>query len=440
MAENYPMLNFFKGHPTNSLLPSKEIANSYKRVLLEYDYSKYDQDPLNRHALTYGADAGNLDTRKVICKWNDKHYGRENTDPDCVNLTGGASYGFANILSSVTDTSSVTQRGFIVSPTYFLITPSFIDAGFEDKLTAVIETPGGEYDIDLQYLEEQLELYDRGLEPVGDKEINIISDPTGRPDRKLYRYVIYIVPTYSNPGGLNYSTKTRVKLIELARKHDMLIVSDDVYDLLNYVENSKPAARFSHLDRDSLPENNQFGNTISNATVSKILAPGLRFGWQETPTPKLAQQLAITGPNLSGGTPGQLASIVVQDLIESGEVDNIIRNFNKIYSSRAKIMVESAKKYLPRCTKVFGGDGGYFLWVTIDANIDHSKIVNILEKEYNIILASGSNFEVCGDEKGWGKNSVRLSVSFLTESQIQDGIRRWGDVLRREHPEIFKSS
>mmetsp|Transcript_6226 Transcript_6226/g.7696 ORF Transcript_6226/g.7696 Transcript_6226/m.7696 type:complete len:441 (+) Transcript_6226:398-1720(+) len=434
-----PLINFFKGHPTNSLLPAKEIADSYKKVLLEYDYSKYDNDPLNRHALTYGADAGNLDTRKVISKWNNKYFGRNDMDPDCINLTGGASYGFANILASVTDTKSITQRGFIVSPTYYLITPSFIDAGFENKLTAVVETPGEEYEIDLKYLEEQLEFYDKDLPPVGNKEINIISDASGRPDRKLYRYVIYIVPTYSNPGGLVYSTKTRKKLIELARMHDMLIVSDDVYELLNYTDSDMPIPRFCYLDRDSLPDGNKFGNTISNATVSKILAPGLRFGWQETPTPKLVQQLAITGANLSGGTPGQLASIVVQDLITSGQSDTIISGLIKEYKSRAQMMIRSIKKFLPACTKVYGGEGGYFLWVTINADIDHNKIVDILKEEYNIILASGSNFEVCGDEKGWGKNSVRLSVSFLNVHEIENGIRRWGEVLRREHIEIFRN-
>ena len=434
-----PLINFFKGHPTNSLLPSKEIANSYKNVLLEYDYTKYDNDPLNRHALTYGADAGNLDTRKAINNWNDKYFGRNGSDPDCINLTGGASYGFANILASMTDTKDITRRGFIVSPTYYLITPSFIDAGFEDKLTAVVETPGQEYEIDLKFLEEQLEFYDRGLPPVGNKEINIISDPSGRPDRKLYRYVIYIVPTYSNPGGLVYSAKTRTKLIELARKHDMLIVSDDVYELLNYTDADTPIPRFCYLGRDSLPEDFKFGNTISNATVSKLLAPGLRFGWQETPTPKLVQQLAITGANLSGGTPGQLASIVVQDLITSGQADIIIADLIKVYKSRAQTMIRSIKKYLPECTNVYGGEGGYFLWVTINADIDHTKIVDMLKEEHNIILASGNNFEVCGDEKGWGKNSVRLSVSFLNEHEIEEGIRKWGDVLRREHIEIFNN-
>lgn len=438
-SKHHP-INFFKGHPSSELLPAKQIAGAYQRALLA-DYASYDNDPENRHPLTYGNDSGNLNIRRTICVWNDRLFHRsKETDVECVNLTAGASYGFANILSSVTDTSSFTKRAFIVSPTYFLINPSFIDAGFENKLTAVLETPEEEYEIDLKYLQEQLEFYDGDLGPVGDKEINIFPDTAGRADRKIYRYVMYLVPTFSNPGGLVYSTKTRTKLIELARKHDMLIISDDVYEVLDFNGSYKNIPRFCCLDRDTLPKNFKFGNTISNATVSKFMAPGLRFGWQETVTPSLVRQLAVTGANQSGGSPGHLASFAVNDLITTGEADKLIASLNIVYKSRSDKLKYSIKKYLPSSTKVYGGDGGYFVWVRIETNIDHTKIVKILAEEYNVILASGDNFEVCGDVKGWGKNCVRLAISYLTEEHIEEGIKKWGEVLRREDGQAFQTS
>lgn len=63
--------------------------------------------------------------------------------------------------------------------------------------------------------------------------------------------------------------------------------------------------------------------------ILKIIAPGLRVGWQESATPKLVQQLAVTGSNRSGGTPNQLSTFVVADLINSGEIDKIIESFKK---------------------------------------------------------------------------------------------------------------
>ena len=67
-------------------------------------------------------------------------------------------------------------------------------------------------------------------------------------------------------SGQTYSLETRVKLIELARKHDMLIVSDDVYDLLRYDDSldelPHPLPRLTHVDRMSYKHGDSgYGNT-----------------------------------------------------------------------------------------------------------------------------------------------------------------------------------
>jgi DNA-binding transcriptional MocR family regulator len=433
-------INFFKGHPTYTLLPTEEIALAYQKILLETDYLAFETDPLNQNPLTYGTDPGNYDVRKTISEWNNRNFGTSSSYADNINLTGGASYGIANILTAATD-PSITKRAFVVTPTYFLINSSFIDAGLVDKMTAINEVHDGEYDIDLHYLENQMKHYsgekEKSIgEEVGtkirenaedDKEINIISDPI-RPDRKIYQFVMYIVPTFSNPGGISYSIKTRTKLIELARKYDMLIISDDVYELLDYTDNEKPLPRLNYLDLETLPPSKTFGNTISNATFSKIIAPGLRVGWQETATPKLVAQLACTGANRSGGTPAQLATFVVGDLIKAGTLDKILEKFVATYKKRVATLLESCEKYLPNA-KVYGGQGGYFLWVEFDEKVENQKVLKILAEEHNVIIPGGEYFEVVGDEKNWGKNCVRLSISFLSDDEIEEGIKIWGKVI-----------
>lgn len=432
-------INFFKGHPTRNLLPVQQVADSYNKVLLGSDYLAYDIDPLNQHPLSYGTDPGNYDVRKTISDWTNEKFKHNLSQPENVNLTAGASYGIANILVSTTDPSTVTKQAFIVSPTYFLINSVFIDTGFEGKLTAIKETPGAEYEIDLEHLEQKLKYHSLGLQDGEGKEINIIKDPI-RGQRKLYRFVIYMVPTFSNPGGISYSVATREKLIQLARKYDLLIISDDVYEFLDYTDRDEPLPRFNYLDQVTLPPYKKFGNTISNATFSKIIAPGLRVGWQETPTPALVEQLAVTGANKSGGTPGQLASLVIQDLIKTGQIELILEVFKTAYKSRAQTVLFSAQKYLPPSAVVFGGDGGYFLWVKIPGDIDHNQVITVLQEKYKVVLASGDHFEVEGDKQGWGKNNVRVCISFLTEEEIEAGFRAWGSVLQELYPQLYTTN
>ena len=115
-------------------------------------------------------------------------------------------------------------------------------------MSSVEETPGEEYDIDLELLERRLTQLnaEHGLPEVDAHEINIVSDLICRGSRKFYRYVMYLVPTFSNPGGMTYSQKTRTKLLQIARKNDMLLLCDDVYDFLSYRDHVPPP-KLNHI-------------------------------------------------------------------------------------------------------------------------------------------------------------------------------------------------
>ncbi|CAK9440220.1 uncharacterized protein LODBEIA_P43200 [Lodderomyces beijingensis] len=419
-------INFFKGHPTRELLPAQEIQDSYRKVLVETDYLSYDSDVNNQHPLAYGTDPGNSDVRATIASWVNKKYHTDTTRADLINLTAGASYGMANLLTSVTS-PGITQRAFVVTPTYFLINNAFVDVGLGDCMTAINETAGEEYEIDLAYLEQQLLKYSAGLDAVNSETGIIKTDPRG--ERKYYRFVMYLVPTFSNPGGVTYSLKTRLKLLELARQYDLLIMSDDVYEYLDYSNvAAAPIAKINQLDQETV--SNKYGNSISNATFSKIIAPGLRCGWQESPTPHLVHQLGVTGANKSGGTPAQLASLVVADMIKTGTLDRIIHDFITKYKERAEVIHQAIKEYLPAGTKVHGGDGGYFLWIELPPDVDNQKVIDALAAQ-GVVLAGGQHFEVYGDERGWGRHCVRVCISYLTSSEIRQGIQLWGETIRK---------
>lgn len=427
-------INFFKGHPSFRLLPRNAVIEA-TRELLEPENREYDDVDADRHPLTYGPDEGSFWVRAAIANFTNDCFRLEselgNTAAEYLNLTAGASYGVMNILEQTTlPHTGYTRQAFIVSPTYFLINETFIDAGFGGKLTAIEECGNGK--IDFHTLEERLKYYDsKYSQDNHEKDLNLIVAPNA--SKKVYRYVIYLIPTYSNPGGETYSLETRIRLIELAREYDMLIISDDVYDLLKYDdpldELPQPIPRLTHLDRLSSKKiDSGYGNTVSNATFSKLIAPGLRFGYQETLNRNLAYQLSQGGANVSGGTPSQLNSMIVGTILQNGTAKKVICDLRKVYAERAFTMFESIKKFLPRNTSYDLQTGGYFSWCTLPEGYDCKEIGKILGEKYDVVLANGSNFEVIGDEKNWGARSVRLSISFLEKKDIEKGIKIWGKV------------
>ncbi|AET40282.1 2-aminoadipate transaminase Ecym_5542 [Eremothecium cymbalariae DBVPG len=428
-------INFFKGHPSFRLLPGKNIAKTANDILkperLEYDDLNED-----RHPLSYGPKEGSLWVRCVISQFVNKCFKPlMPTKPEYINLTGGASYGIMNILEQCTlPHTGYTRQAFLISPTYFLINETFIDAGFGGKLTAVNETQNG---LDVEFLEAKLAEfeYDALLNPQHGEErgLNLINMSGRSRTKKVYRYVMYLVPTFSNPSGKTYSVSTRLKLVELARKYDILLISDDVYDLLVYDQPCdalpKCLPRLTHLDRASYEYGeNGYGNTISNATFSKVIAPGLRCGYQESVNMNLVYQLSQGGANISGGSPAQLNSMLIGTLFINGEADVILEDLRTIYKYRATVLYDAIKKYLPKKTIYSQQAGGYFSWCTLPEGYNCHDICEILEKDHNIILANGSHFEVYGDERNWGLTSVRISISFLEADDIAKGVKIWGQV------------
>lgn len=83
----------------------------------------------------------------------------------------------------------------------------------------------------------------------------------------------------------------REELLQLARKHDALLICDDVYDFLRWpsrpgVEVKQATATLPRIvDLDILDDEQDatsFGNCVSNGSFSKILGPGCRVGWAES--------------------------------------------------------------------------------------------------------------------------------------------------------------
>ena len=128
-----------------------------------------------------------------------------------------------------------------------------------------------------------------------------------RQGSKIYRHVIYAVPTFANPSSKTMTLSRRQHLVRVAREYDALIVTDDVYDQLqwpssaNFKQSRFTKAFFPRVsDVDRFLEggtdrsgSDGFGNSVSNGSFSKIAGPGVRTGWAEG-TEKLAFALSQT--------------------------------------------------------------------------------------------------------------------------------------------------
>lgn len=166
----------------------------------------------------------------------------------------------------LTRPQTTTRHVYFQDPTYFLAFDIFLNLGYtKDQFISVPEEGSSGLNVDI--LEDYL------ITHHCDKEHHEEDN-----NSLLYDSVLYCVPTHANPTGSILSAEKRRQLVQLARKYNMLIICDDVYDILTYEEGYSIPKRLVAYDLEDSPEKHV---VISNGSFSKLLAPGARAGWIE---------------------------------------------------------------------------------------------------------------------------------------------------------------
>jgi DNA-binding transcriptional MocR family regulator len=244
------------------------------------------------------------------------------------------------------------------------------------------------------------------------------------------------------------SLSTRISLVKLARKYDALLISDDVYDFLQWPTDTSSPAKLTHallprlvdIDRtlSPLPKEADFGNAVSNGSFSKIAGPGMRTGWAEA-TRKFTYGLSQAGSSRSGGAPSQMTATIINGLLSSSVLQTHIETILKsAYQKRYRIMMDAITSCLEPLgvrvgeVSVKGQDvfGGYFIWLELPGGVDAEVVSAKAKQEENLIVAPGKIFEVEGDESVRFPNTLRLCFAWEDEADLVEGVERLARVVR----------
>lgn len=427
-------IDLFSGWPNPSLLPSLQLDNAAHMVL--------NDKSLATESLKYAADEGYMPLREEIAKSLTKFYApRDPVSFDRICISGGASQNLACVLQVFTD-PVYTRNVWMVAPTYFLACRIFDDSGFSGRMRGIPEDEEG---IDIEYLKKHIEASEQQAVRQGNHEPRM---KTKYPWRRVYKHIIYAVPTFANPSGRIMSQQRREQLVRVAREYDALIVTDDVYDYLQWpagLSSTDARAekavqpRIVDVDRylDGGPVS-EWGNVLSNGSFSKIVAPGCRTGWAEA-TPKMAWALSQAGSSRSGGAPSALVASMLHQMMAAGKFEQHLSDvLRPAYKTRYDELLQAINDELlplgvtlPQPNKDVAG--GYFVWLQLPDSLDGNTITReALEKE-NVLVISGSRFRVAGDEdedEMQFNRNVRLSFAYEELDKLREGVARLARVIR----------
>jgi len=219
---------------------------------------------------------------------------------------------------------------------------------------------------------------------------------------------LIIINSPQNPTGGVYTKELLEKIAGLAKKHDLWVLSDEIYN-----EMVHEGEHFSITSVPGMPER----TVILNGCSKTYAMTGYRIGWGVTKNPEMAAYLERLACNDTScvNTVAQFAAIEAV----SGPQDEVKKMLEE-YKARRNLMVGMVNE-IPGM-KCHSPKGAFYLMVNVREILDKQKITSAelcdrIMKEAHVLILPGTVFGLFGDD------FVRFSY-VSTREMIVEGLER----------------
>ena len=218
---------------------------------------------------------------------------------------------------------------------------------------------------------------------------------------------LLMVNSPSNPAGSVYPRETMRGLADLATDHDLIIVSDEIYEKILYEgEHVSPASLDGMFDR-----------TVTVNGFSKTYAmTGWRLGWLVAPTPMLKQMGKVQEHTITCATAFAQKAGVAALRGPTGPVDSMVREFK----ARRDLVMEELGRI--EDFETVRPAGAFYAFPRFDVPMNSEALAERILQKGKVAVTPGSAFGTAGE------GHLRLSFA-ASRDTIIEGVRRIGEVV-----------
>ncbi|MBU1353437.1 MAG: PLP-dependent aminotransferase family protein [Gammaproteobacteria bacterium] len=232
---------------------------------------------------------------------------------------------------------------------------------------------------------------------------------------------VYLIPTFGNPSGAMLSLERRKAVLEMAVKHNTLIVEDDPYGDLYFGEAPPPS--LLNLSA-TVPGSREL--LVHCGSLSKVLSPGLRVGWMIAPAELLGK--ATMCKQFSDAHTSTFAQATAAQYLKAGRMPGTLANVRKVYGERAQAMGDALRKELGDAVEFVQPQGGLFVWARLTGAGGKVADGNVLAKraiEKGVAFVPGTPFFCANPDHA----TFRLSFATADVDKIREGVARLGQAI-----------
>ncbi|WP_457660618.1 aminotransferase-like domain-containing protein [Sinorhizobium medicae] len=216
---------------------------------------------------------------------------------------------------------------------------------------------------------------------------------------------IFLQPTLHNPTAIIMSTERRKALAEVARRHGVAIIEDDVYGSLPSLAPPPVAAIAPEL-------------TWFATGPAKCMGPGLRIGYLVAPSEEEAKHATSAFDTISTWHTNPLSAAIMERWVANGTLMRVRNAVRAEIAERQKI----ARKQLAGLDFSTHPESVY-LWLALPTGLDQEALLSSLLKK-GVVLRSGEMFLVDPKRRAGRVRVVVGSPETRTELQTALSIIR----------------
>jgi 2-aminoadipate transaminase len=370
LANAQGLINFSGGFPAPELFPT-EILSAIAADLMSNDAAT---------ALQYAPSEGIASTREAIADHLAEIEGRRPGDAELMITSGGID-AVTLIGKSMLDPGDIVA---VEEPTYVGAVTGF--QAFDPVLRGIAMDADG---LDVDALAAQV---------------------AARRTPKL----LYTIPEYQNPSGRTLTLERREALVELCRRHRILIVEDVAYRELGFHGERLPS--LWSLAPDVV---------VQIGTFSKTFFPGVRLGWAAGPAEVVAQ-LVVAKQN-SDQCAGALGQRMVEQFLRRGHFGPQVEREQAFYRARGETMNRALTEHMSDLGTWTLATGGFFSWLHLPGV--RTEALQLAARDVGVAFVPGSPFFA----EHVQHDHLRLAYSRASESEIEEGVARLADLCRTQH-------
>lgn len=226
--------------------------------------------------------------------------------------------------------------------------------------------------------------------------------------------MIHVSPSRQRPTAVTLSGARRAQLIDRIRANNLVVIEDDFECEMNYLKESEPALR-------GMPGGE---SVIYVASLSKVLAPGVRLGYMVAPAHVITAARRLRDLTTRRASPNNQRAAAF--FLSLGHYDAMLRRMLTVCEERRVALRDALNHYRPLSIAIAPAKGGTSYWVKGPDGFNANELVEAARSRGLLIEPAGGYFL----DRAEGQNMFRLGVTSIPVSRIREGVAELSQAIR----------